>query len=312
MNEIIRADVQAITPQENLQEQIFRRYIDYLDASPATVETYTKNLRQFFKWTQANGIQNPQRSDILAYRDHLRERYKSTTVQSYISAVRQFFTWTELENIYPNVAKNIKGATVSKENKKDYISARQVQEVLSTVDTSTLTGKRDYAILTLMITGGLRTIEVSRADVQDLQTIGENTVLFVQGKGREDKHEYIKIPPAVEKVIRHYLSEKKSVQGDTPLFTSESNNSFGQRMSTRSISGMVKRHLQKAGFNSSRLTAHSLRHSAVTLSLLNGATLQEAQMFARHANIATTQIYAHNLDRANNPCSDHIANAIGI
>lgn len=75
---------------------------------------------------------------------------------------------------------------------------------------------------------------------------------------------------------------------------------------------MVKRHLQKAGFNSSRLTAHSLRHSAVTLSLLNGATLQEAQMFARHANIATTQIYAHNLDRANNPCSDHIANAIGI
>jgi site-specific recombinase XerD len=50
------------------------------------------------------------------------------------------------------------------------------------------------------------------------------------------------------------------------------------------------------------LTAHGLRHTTITLSLLGGASLQEAQAFARHANITTTQIYAHNIERANNKC----------
>jgi integrase len=65
-----------------------------------------------------------------------------------------------------------------------------------------------------------------------------------------------------------------------------------------------------AGYDSSRLTAHSLRHTAVTLSLLGGKSLQEVQQFARHTNIATTQIYAHNLDRAKNNCEEVVAKAI--
>lgn len=78
----------------------------------------------------------------------------------------------------------------------------------------------------------------------------------------------------------------------------------------RSISGLVKARLKQAGYNSDRLTAHSLRHTAVTLSLIGGQSLQEVQQFARHINITTTQIYAHNLDRANNKCEETIANAI--
>lgn len=81
-------------------------------------------------------------------------------------------------------------------------------------------------------------------------------------------------------------------------------------MSTRSISGIIKARLRSAGYDSERLTAHSLRHTAVTLSLLGGNSLQEVQQFARHSNIATTQIYAHNLDRAKNKCENTIANAI--
>lgn len=301
-----------LAQRPSLPSSAYTRYLNYLDAKPATVETYTKNLRQFFQWIAGNGIKNPQREDILAYRDYLRSRYKSTTVQSYISAVRQFFTWTELENLYPNVARNVKGATVSKENKKDYISARQVKEVLAAVDTSTLKGLRDYAILSLMVTGGLRTIEVSRANVEDLRAVGENTVLFVHGKGKDDKHEYVKVAQPVEKAIRDYLAARGPVKGEDPLFVSVSNNNSGKRLTTRSISGSVKGYLKAAGYNSDRITAHSMRHTAVTLSLLNGATLQEAQQFARHMNLATTQIYAHNLDKASNPCSDAVAEAIFI
>lgn len=68
-------------------------------------------------------------------------------------------------------------------------------------------------------------------------------------------------------------------------------------MTTRSISRIAKDTLRQAGYDSPRLTAHSMRHTAVTLALLGGATPQEAQAMARHSSITTTMIYAHNLDR---------------
>ena len=82
-------------------------------------------------------------------------------------------------------------------------------------------------------------------------------------------------------------------------------------MTTRSISGVCKEAMKAAGYNSERLTAHSLRHTAVTLALIaNGGNIQEAQQFARHANISTTQIYAHNLEKQNNTCSRLVASEI--
>ena len=171
-------------------------------------------------------------------------------------------------------------------------------------------GLRNYAILVLMFTGGLRTIEVSRANIEDLRTAGDNTVLYIQGKGHEEKTDYIKLMPEVEDAIRAYLKARGASDNKEPLFTSLSNNSKGARISTRSVSGIDKEALVNAGFNSDKLTAHSTRHTAVTLALMGGQSLQEVQQFARHTNIATTQIYAHNLDRAKNQCEATIAKAI--
>ena len=181
--------------------------------------------------------------------------------------------------------------------------------MLDAIERDTLQGLRDYAILTLMVTGGLRTIEVIRANIEDLRTVADSTALFVQGKGREEKTEYIKITAPVEKAIRAYLRARGTAEAAEPLFTSLSNNSRGNS-STRSISGIVKARLQAAGYDSPRLTAHSLRHTAVTLSLLAGRDLAEVQQFARHANIATTMIYNHAIDKAKNSCSEAVTAAI--
>lgn len=292
-------------------EDLFARFVGFIDAKPKTVETYTRAIRQLFAFFAARGITQPTREDILSYREELKASgHKPTTVQNYITAARLFFQWLEQERIYPNVAAHIKGAKLDKEHKKDYLTSRQVKTILGKVDRSSLQGLRDYAVLALMITGGLRTIEVSRADVGDLRAAGDNTVLYIQGKGRDEKTEYVKIDGKVEEAIREYLKARGSAAQTEPLFASLSNNSKGQRMSTRAISGIVKSHLQAAGFDSEKLTAHSLRHTAVTLSLLAGKNLAEVQQFARHANIATTQIYNHALDKAKNGCSEAIAKAI--
>ena len=295
----------AIATKANFSEALYERFIAYLDAKPRTIETYTKNLRAFFSWVQNNGVINPSFEDVKAYRDYLNQSYKPSTVQAYIFVIRRFFEFTEQSGLYPNVAGKIKGATISREFKKDYLTASQVKGVVEGV-----TNPRDKAIIMLMVTCGLRDVEVSRAKVEDLRTMGANTVLFIQGKGREEKAEFVIVPPTVEAIIRAYLATRKDVKGTEPLFTSVSNNSKGAPLTTRSISSICKNAMISAGYNSDRLTAHSLRHTAVTLALLGGATIQEAQQFARHRNINTTQIYAHNLEAQSNKCSGLVADAI--
>ena len=313
MNELQQVQRQnnSLDVSRTLDFNIFERFINYLDASPKTVETYKKALRQFFNYIGVHGIRKPQREDVLAFRDDLKASgLKPTTVQNYITATRIFFKWTEQEGLYPNIAEHVKGAKLDKNHKKDYLTSRQAKEVLAGVQTDSEEGLRNYAILSLMVTGGLRTIEVSRADVGDLRTVGENTVLFVQGKGREEKTEYIKISAPVEKAIRSYLKARDLTTEEQPLFTSTSNNSRGKRITTRTVSAIVKNALKNAGYDSARLTAHSLRHTAITLALLAGREITEVQQFARHANLNTTMIYNHALDQAKNGCSDAITNAI--
>ena len=288
----------------------YNSYVGFLDASPRTVQTYTGNIRQFIKWTQAAQIQRPTREDIIAYRDYLKKRCKPSTVQNYITALRLFFSWTAQAGIYPNIAEHIKGAKLDTNHKKDYLTSSQAKDLLESIDTSAAIGKRDYALIALMLTGGLRDIEASRANIEDLKQSGGSTVLYLQGKGREERTEYIKVVPIVEKALRGYLKTRGKAKKQQALFTSLSNNNKGERLTPRSISGIVKNRLLAAGFDSTRITAHSLRHTAVTLSLLGGLPLDEVQQFARHSNISTTQIYAHNLERAKNRSEETIAASI--
>ena len=300
----------AIMPLQEITEELSLRFIAYLDVKPKTIQTYTRALRQLFRYLSLMNITQPRREDILIFRDWLQIEHKPTTVQNYISAARLFFQWTEQEGIYPDISAHIKGSKIDKEYKKDYLTSEQMKAVLDGVDRASLRGLRDYAILALMVTGGLRTVEVSRADIGDLGAAGNNPVLYIQGKGRDEKTEYVKLGAKVEQAIRDYLKCRGTTYQAAPLFASLSNNSAGTRLTTRSISGIVKQRMRNAGYDSDRLTAHSLRHTAVTLSLLAGKRLEEVQQFARHANITTTQIYNHALKRAQNTCSETIATLV--
>ena len=161
-----------------------------------------------------------------------------------------------------------------------------------------------------MATCGLRTIEVSRANIEDLRNLGGEMILYVQGKGRKDRTEFVKIPDPLLRAINDYLSLRGNAPDDAPLFAGIGNRNRDGRMCTRTISQIAKKAMRSAGYNSRRLSAHSLRHSAVTLSLLAGQSIQEVQSFARHANISTTTIYSHAVDRIRSTCEASIASAI--
>ena len=293
-----------------LTDALLKRWEAYVDVAPSSRETYRKAVRQFMTYITKQEISQPTRETVIAWRDSLKDSLKATTIQSYLTALKLFFRWTAEEGIYPNVADHVKTPKISTGHKRDFLTSQQSHKVLSCIKTDTLKGKRDYAIIGLMLTTGVRTIEVTRANISDLRIVGDTPVLFVQGKGKTEKAEYVKLAPKVESAIREYINARETKSETEPLFASISHGNYGQRLTTRSIRAIAKKSMIEAGFNSDRLTAHSMRHTAGTLALLNGASPREVQQLLRHNNINTTLIYAHDLDRAMNDCELRVADAI--
>ena len=306
-----QADEQQAIIAVTLSEDLFGRWISFIDASNRTVDTYRTNVRLFMEYLRRNNINNPQRQDIINYREELKEKGRSpATIQGYLTSIKLFFQWTSQEGLYPNVAEHIKGVKISPGFKKDYLTSRQTRSLLATCNRDAELGRRDFALLSLMATTGLRTIEVARANIGDMRNHGEYTVLYVQGKGRDDRTEYVKLEPPVEDAIRGHLKDREDTGAAMPLIVSLSHRNLGMRLTTRSIRRIVKVHLVDAGLSSNRLTAHSLRHTAATLMLKNGAKLTEVQQVLRHRNLNTTMVYNHDLERAANQGESLAARAI--
>ena len=283
--------------KDNL-ELLVDRFISSQDVGGNSRDTYRRTLKQFILWSTKYQIINPDRENILAYKEYLKgKKLSSLTLSSYLVAVRKFFQWTEGIKLYPNIAKGIKGARQTRNFKKDPLTIKQVKELLSSIDRSTLRGLRDFATINLLIRTGLRTIEVIRANVEDMRQESGEAVLWVWGKGRDSKDEFVLLTEYTLKPIKEYLNNRGINNNRDPLFTSLSDRNKGNRLTTRTISRIVKNNLRKIGLNDNRLTAHSLRHTAITLALKGGATIQEAQALGRHANINTTLIYSHNINR---------------
>lgn len=298
------------TINSQITDNVFESWTSFLDVKPSTIETYKKSIRQFSAFLSSNNISSPKREDILNYKKSLIENRKPTTVNNYLMAVKQFFKWTEINGIYPNIAVNIKGVKLDRGFKKDCLTLKQVRKILKSIDTSNIKGLRDYAIILLMVTTGLRTFEVMGANIEDFRNLGDFTVLYIQSKGREGKNTYVKVSEPVEEAIRKYLSERGVLNDKEPLFTSTAKRNEGERLTTRSIRGIVKEIFINSNLNSNRLTAHSLRHTTATINLLNGGTPEETMQLLRHSNLNTTLIYSHNIKRAKNNSEIRISNAI--
>lgn len=293
----------AALPAQTLDpETLIERFLTEADIAASTKQSYRRALRLFFHWYEERRGAGISRADILAFKNDMLERVKSNTAGTYLVSVRSFFRWMEAEKLHPNVAASVKGTKPPRGHRKDALTAAQVTRVLAGMRGDTLQAKRDYAVFNLLVRTGLRTIELHRASIEDLRNRSGQTVLYVQGKGRQSKDDFVVISPACEEPLRDYLAMRKAAALDpcrpeSPLFASLSNKSMGRALSTRSLRQIVKGALRRTGIDDSRITTHSLRHTAVTLALLGGASIQQAQAMARHTNINTTLIYSHALDR---------------
>lgn len=298
---LVPVQVVAVTRTTNL-DALSAEFIAAQDVKPGTRETYRRALLPFLSWLRDHVTRPPLREDVLAYKAFLMEERKlrPDSVTSYLVVVRKFFTWLESTGRYPNIARDVKGAKRARGFRRDALTAPQVVELLARVDRSTLEGKRDFALLNLLVRTGLRTVEIIRADAGDIRQESGEALLWVWGKGRDEKDEFVLLTDSTLRPLADYLAARGPVADGSPLFSSCGIRNREGRLTTRTIRRVVKKHLRGMGLDSRRLSAHSFRHTAVTFALKAGASLQEAQAFARHADPKTTTVYAHNLERVAN------------
>jgi len=196
-------------------ELLVQRFITSLDAKPATILLYKKGLSYFIKWLE--GAQ-PTPGNILAYKKALQERtLASFTINAYLTAVRRFFAWLEAEGVCPNIARAIKGLKQNDQS-KEALTGVQCRRLLDSISLNGSLSRRDYAMLNLMIRTGLRTIEVVRANIGDIRNEGAETVLDVQGKGRDGKDRFVVLTSDAQEPIRDYIPTRGAVSTDDPLF----------------------------------------------------------------------------------------------
>ena len=289
--------------------ELIARFLASHDVRASSRATYERTLRAFSSWLEEGGrrLVDMRREDILAYRDSLKgQGLSSYSVGSYLSAVKQLFSWLEAERIYPNIARDVKGPKRPKGHAREYLTAGELRAAVTTIERdeelSELDRLRDAALFHVVARTGLRTIEASRGRVGDIRrqvdAAGQrHTVLYLQGKGRDAADEYVVLEPEAERPLRAYLRARGPATDEAPRFASASPRNRGESVSTRSISRILKRALKAAGLDDRRITAHSLRHAAITLAIQGGASLEQAQAMARHASPMTTMIYFHNAQR---------------
>ena len=287
-------NVATVTPLRI--EELVDSFINDQDVKQTSKALYRRTLKQYFKWIDEKGylLSEIARTQLLEYKeDLLSSGLSSLTVSSYITSVRRFYEWTEANKFYPNVAKGIKSPKRKQQFKKQPLLPSQATELLNYYQGKAL---RDYAIITLLLRTGLRTIEVVRATVEDITYKGSQRVLMVHGKGRDEKDNFVILTDKSYQPIAEYLKTRKGVKPSDPLFTSTSNNSKGARLTTRTISQIAKDGLRAIGLDEKSFTAHSLRHTTAVNILRAGGSLETAQFTLRHANPATTQIYTSTLE----------------
>ena len=250
--------------------------------------------------------------------NRIRVTCKPNTIAQYLRSVGQFFRWTAAAGLYPNIAENIHAPKIRHDtHKKDALTAADVLTIEKSIqaaadekaaaaaeaekDTAgriiraTEQGKRDYAMYVLAVNAGLRTIELSRANVKDIEVRNGRAVLYIWGKGHTEADARKPLAPQVYAAIKDYLNARSDrPTANSPLFVATGNRSGGQRIAETTISKILKKSMQAAGYDSDRITAHTLRHTAGTNVQEITQNLYVTQKYMRHANPATTEIYLHN------------------
>jgi integrase/recombinase XerD len=289
----------ALATAEVPLDQLAGRWLASL-TSPATRAAYRADFMAWLGFLAEHGLDalGADRGTVDAWRLTMETEpspatgrpLSPATIARRLSTLRSFYDYTEdLGLIGRNPAAKAKAPRSSSESPTLGLDRGQA---LAFLNAAKADGQLTYTLSVTLLFLGLRVSEALALDVSDLQRERGHSVARVHGKG--GKLGTVAVPPLVAEVLAEWLDGRTS----GPVFLTAS----GERLDRHAAAYRVSKAARKAGVPG-RITPHSLRHSAATLSLESGMPLHKVQDFLRHADPKTTRGY----DRARQALDGHAA-----
>jgi len=268
-------------------------FIESLNRRETTKETYRKALREFSKWLGGASPIGLTSKDIEKYKEYIISKNLSpTSMSAYLTAVRRLYEYLLSEGrVSENPAKKVKGSSRPRRHLTEPLTRVEVHSLFSAIDTSSEIGVRDVAMLSLMARSGLSEIEIIRANLGDINNRGGKTVIYVQGKNKDKKDEYVILTPEGKHALDRYISQRDSFKESDPLFWGIGNRAKNLRVTTRGIRARVNHYFELSGIKRKGITPYSLRHTAAILAIEDGATVTEVKQMLRLKTVDAALVY---------------------
>jgi len=280
-------------------EHASRRFVEFFTANIRNRNTraaYFRAVSDFFAWCDDRGVELTHIEPIVvaAYVERLGTIYSKPTVKQHLAAIRMCFDWLVTGQIVPlNPAASVRGPTyVIKKGKTPVLSAHDARALLDSIDTTTVIGLRDRAIIAIMVYSFARVGAVVGMNVEDYYENGKRCWIRLHEKG--GKFHEVPAHHNAQAYLDAYIEAAGIIgHNHTPLFRTVAgrNGRLTSRGMTRhDVFRMLKRRARTAGL-SDRICCHTFRATGITAYLENGGTIENAQMIAAHESPRTTKLY---------------------
>ncbi|EKO26102.1 putative site-specific tyrosine recombinase XerC [Leptospira interrogans serovar Grippotyphosa str. 2006006986] len=289
------------------ESELEKRILEYLQSqermgrSVKTLKYKRIALKVYNNWSEERGLTNPEEiteKEIEGYQRYLskyknqvtKERICVKTMNSWLCILREFYLYLEKkERIRKNPCLDMRLPKEGRRLPRNVLGVEEVERILSVPDLGTPLGIRNRAILELFYSTGMRSGELSRLKVSEVD-FSAGTIQILESKGRTDR-----LIPVSERALlwmSKYLEEVRLVYERDREIENVFLSSRGKQIPPNNLGRMVTQTREEAGVEKKGST-HMFRHTTATLMLEHGADIRHVQEMLGHKNLGTTQIYTH-------------------
>lgn len=282
-----------------------RRFVEFFAATIRNGNTraaYAQAIGQFLDWCESKQLSLGRITPLAvsAYVETMTKTRSAPTVKQHLAAIRMCFDWLVTGQVVPtNPSGSVRGPRhVVKRGKTPVLTAAEARQLLDAIDTSTLHGLRDRAVVATMLFTFARVSAVVGMNVGDYYPVGRRAFIRLHEKGGKH-HELPAHHNAAEYLDGYVMAAGIGDDRHGPLFRTFSGKAgrlTENRMTRSDVLRTIKSRAVRAGLPSHQVTCHTFRATGITAYLENGGTLEHAQAIAAHESPRTTKLYDRTAD----------------
>jgi site-specific recombinase XerD len=271
---------------------------------------YARAISEFLDWCDERGVELRQIQPVTVAAYIEQHQGSKPTVKQHLAAIRMLFDYLVTGQIIPmNPASSVRGPKfVVKRGKTPVLTSKEARQLLDSIDTSSVAGLRDRALIATMVYTFARVSAVVGMKVADYYQNGRRCWIRLHEKG--GKRHDVPAHHNAEAYIDAYI-EAAGIADEKKLPLFRSVNKHRQLTKTPmhrvDVFRMIKKRAEQAGL-SSAACCHTFRATGITAYLENGGTIENAQAIAAHESPRTTKLY----DRTNDQITLDEVERIGI